>query len=46
MGVFATILIELAAQAYETGIVMVDATHPKAHRTASSLVVKKRGAAG
>ncbi len=32
MGVFATIMTELAAQAQETGIVMIDATHTKAHR--------------
>ena len=37
MGVFATILTELAAQAQETEIVMIDATHTKAHRTASCL---------
>ena len=36
MGVFATTMTELAAQAQETGIVMIDATHAKAHRTASS----------
>ena len=46
MGVFATIMTELAAQAQETGIVMIDATHAKAQRTASSLAVQKRGAAG
>lgn len=32
MGVFATIMTELAAQAQETQIVMIDATHAKAHR--------------
>ena len=46
MGVFATIMTELAAQAQETGIVMIDATHAKAHRTASSLAVQKGGADG
>ena len=46
MGVFATIMIELAAQAQETEIVMIDATHAKAHRTASSLAVQKGGADG
>ena len=44
MGVFATILTELAAQAQQTGIVMIDATHAKAHRTASSLALQKGGA--
>lgn len=43
MGVFATILTEAAAEARETEIVMIDATHTKAHRTASSLAVRKRG---
>ncbi|REF73251.1 transposase [Paracoccus versutus] len=43
MSVFATIMTELAAQAQETGIVMIDATHAKAHRTASSLAVQKGG---
>ena len=46
IGVFATIMTELAAQAQETGIVMIDATHAKAHRTALSLAVQKGGAAG
>src|SRR5690606_12162941 len=46
MGVFATIMTELAAQAQDTGIVMIDATHAKAHRTASSLAVQKGGVAG
>ena len=46
MGVFATIMTELAAQAQDTGIVMIDATHAKAHRTASSLAVQKGGAGG
>jgi hypothetical protein len=44
MGVFATIMTELAAEKQETGIVMIDATHAKAHRTASSLAVQKGGA--
>ncbi len=43
MGVFATIMTELAAQAQDTEMVMIDATHLKAHRTASSLAVKKGG---
>ena len=46
MGVFATIMTELSAQAQQTEIVMIDATHVKAHRTASSLAVKKGGADG
>ena len=46
MGVFATIMTELAAQAQDTGIVMIAATHAKAHRTASSLAVQKGGADG
>ena len=41
MGVFATIMTELAAQAHDTGIVRIDATHAKAHRTASSLAVQR-----
>ena len=44
MGVFATIMTELAAQAQNTEIVMINATHAKAHRTASSLAVQKGGA--
>ena len=46
MGVFAAIMTELAAQARDTEMVMIDATHLKAHRTASSLAVKKGGADG
>jgi transposase len=46
MGVFATIMTELAAQTQDTDIVMIDATYAKAHRTASSLAVQKGGAAG
>ena len=46
MGVFATILTELAAQAQETEIVMINAIHAKAHRTASSLAVQKGRAGG
>lgn len=41
---FATIMTELAAQAQETEIVMIDATHTKAHRTGSSLAVQKERA--
>ena len=42
-GVFATIMTELAAQAQQTEMVMIDSTHLKAHRTASSLRLKKGG---
>jgi transposase len=42
-GVFARIMTDLAAQAQDTEIVMIDATHAKAHRTASSLAVQKGG---
>ena len=40
MDLFATIMTEPAAEAQETGIVMIDAIHAKAHRTASSLAVQ------
>ena len=43
MGVFARIMTELAAKAQQTETVMIDATHLKTHRTASSLAVKKGG---
>ena len=46
MGVFATIMTELAAQTQDTEILMIDATHAKAHRTASSMAVQKGGADG
>jgi transposase len=46
MGVVATIMTELAVQSQETEIVVIDATHAKAHRTASSLAVQKGGADG
>ena len=45
MGVFAKILLELVRQDTETEMIMIDATHLKAHRTASSLR-KKAGAVG
>jgi putative transposase len=45
MGVFAKILLELVRQDTETEMIMIDATHLKAHRTASSLR-KKGGAVG
>ena len=43
MGVFATIMTERAAQAQQTKTMMIDATHLKTHRTASSLALKKGG---
>ena len=43
MGVFARIMAGLAAEGTETKTVMIDATYLKAHRTASSLRVKKGG---
>jgi hypothetical protein len=46
MGVFATIMTELAAQAQDTEILMIDATHATAHRTASNMAVQKGGADG
>jgi hypothetical protein len=41
MGVFDRILSGLAACGGETDIVMIDATHLKAHRTACSLAKKR-----
>lgn len=46
MGVFARIMEGLASEAAEQRTVMIDATYLKAHRTASSLAVKKGGAGG
>ena len=46
MGVFARIMEGLACEAAEPKTVMIDATDLKAHRTASSLRVKKGGAGG
>ena len=45
VGILARILTELAAQGDGTGTLMIDATHLKAHRTASSMGLKKRGVA-
>jgi transposase len=45
MGVFARILLDLAAEGQEADTLMIDATHLKAHRTASSLRGKKGAAA-
>jgi putative transposase len=41
-GIFARILIELACEGDKTETLMIDATHLKAHRTASSLGRKKQ----
>jgi transposase len=46
MGVFARIMAGLASESAEQKTVMIDATYRKAHRTASSLAVKKGGAGG
>lgn len=43
-GVFARIMVGLAAESAEHKTIMIDATYLKAHRTASSLRVKKGGA--
>jgi transposase len=43
MGVFGRIMEGLAAEGGETKTIMIDATYLKAHRTASSLRVKKGG---
>ena len=40
-GVFHRIFEALAAESRETGMVMLDATHLKAHRTAASLLKKE-----
>ena len=44
MGVFARIMTGLAAEAPENKTISIDATYLKAHRTASSLGLKKGGA--
>lgn len=44
MGVFARMMEGLAAESAEQSTVMIDATYLKAHRTASSLRLKKGGA--
>ena len=43
MGVFARIMAGLASESTEQKTIMMDATYLKAHRTASSLRVKKGG---
>ena len=40
LGVFARMLTELAAEGQDTSMLMIDATHLKAHRTAASLLKK------
>ena len=42
-GVFARIMAGLAAEGAEHKTIMIDATYLKAHRTASSLRIKKGG---
>ncbi len=44
-GVFARMLLELANDGAVTDTLMIDATHLKTHRTASSLGLKKGGVA-
>ena len=43
MGVFSRIIMELAEQAPDNKTISIDATYLKAHRTASSLGLKKGG---
>lgn len=45
LGVFARMLTEMSTEGRDTETVMIDATHLKAHRTASSLRGKKGGQA-
>ena len=45
MGVFARIMDGLAAEGTDRRTIMIDATYLKAHRTASSLRLKKGGVA-
>ncbi len=42
-GIFAQIMIGLAAESREEKTVMIDATYLKAHRTATSMAAKKGG---
>ena len=44
LGVFARMLTELAAEGQDTSMLMIDATHLKAHRTAASLRGQKGAA--
>jgi hypothetical protein len=43
MGIFAQIMEGLAAKGPDNKTISIDATYLKAHRTASSLAVKKGG---
>jgi len=43
-GIFAKMMVGLAAEQSEKNTVMIDATYPNAHRTASSWGVQKGGA--
>ncbi|MFT6299495.1 MAG: hypothetical protein ACJAWC_002861 [Yoonia sp.] len=43
MGMFARIMMGLAERAPDNKTISIDATYPKAHRTASSLGLKKGG---
>jgi hypothetical protein len=43
MGIFVQILMGLAEQALDNKTISIDATYLKAHRTASSLRLKKGG---
>ena len=45
MGVFARIMTELAAEAPDNKTISIDATYLKAHRTTSSLGLRKGGVA-
>ena len=45
MGIFAQMMVGLAAEHVEKKTVMIDATHLKAHRTATSMGAKKGGVA-
>src|SRR6056297_1033275 len=46
MGVFARIMVGLASEGTDRKTIMIDATYLKAHRTASSLRLKKGGVEG
>ena len=45
-GVFVRMLLELSGQGRNTGMLMIDATHLEAYRTASGLGFEKGGAGG
>lgn len=46
MGMLTRIMTGLAAEASDNKTISIDATYLKAHRTASSLRLKKEGVAG